>query len=84
MRCRSKFCGDEIKNDEKFRYKGLCHACSIGEKVWRKIKKNVNHEKKENSQQQNVSEGVGNSNTLKIMPTASVDTIQDVKLGNQE
>ncbi len=40
---------------------------------------NVNHEKKENSQQQNVSEGVGNSNTLKIMPTASVDTIQDVK-----
>jgi len=45
---------------------------------------NVNHEKKENSQQQNVSEGVGNSNTLKIMPTASVDTIQDVKLGNQE
>ena len=36
---------------------------------------NVNHEKKENSQQQNVSEGVGNSNTLKIMPTASIDTI---------
>ena len=41
---------------------------------------NVNHEKKENSQQQNVSGGVGNSNTLKITPTASVDTIQDVKI----
>ena len=45
---------------------------------------NVNHEKKENSQQQNVSEGVGNSNTLKIMPTASVDTIQDVKSEEKE
>jgi len=55
--------------------------------AWRNVTEmieNVNHEKKENSQQQNVSEGVGNSNTLKITPTASVDTIQDVKLGNQE
>jgi len=48
------------------------------------IIENVNHEKKENSQQQNVSEGVGNSNTLKIMPTASVDTIQDVKSEEKE
>jgi len=55
--------------------------------AWRNVTEmieNVNHEKKENSQQQNVSEGVGNSNTLKIMPTASVDTIQDVKSEEKE
>lgn len=37
MKCKSKFCGDEIENDGEFKYKGLCSACSIGEKVWRKI-----------------------------------------------
>ena len=39
MNCKSKFCGDEIKNDGKFKYKNLCYECSIGEKIWRKIQK---------------------------------------------
>jgi len=33
-----KGCGDEIINNGKM-YKGLCYECSVGEKVWRKIKK---------------------------------------------
>ena len=37
MRCKGRYCSEEI--DEKGFYKGLCFACSIGERVWRRIKK---------------------------------------------
>lgn len=38
MTCKA--CGDEIIKKEKgFMYKGLCYECSIGERAWRKIKK---------------------------------------------
>jgi hypothetical protein len=40
MKCKSKFCGEEIvKKGRGKMYKNLCYECSIGEKVWRKIKK---------------------------------------------
>ena len=39
MECKSKFCGEEIGEKRKGMYKGLCYECSIGERVWRKIKK---------------------------------------------
>lgn len=46
MRCKNPFCGEEIINKGKGKmYKDLCYECSIGEKVWRRIKKegdNVN------------------------------------------
>ncbi len=37
MKCKGRYCFEEV--DKKGFYKGLCFECSIGEKVWRKIKK---------------------------------------------